>query len=88
MWLWSPEAEPMDLRFYHDGLGQDTYAEQLDGLEITYEDYEPGFGTPYGIARTSELLFWAHDSTPAPPPSPSRPRPSAPSRSSSRRPPS
>ncbi|MGW1141137.1 exo-rhamnogalacturonan lyase family protein [Streptomyces zhihengii] len=64
LWLWSPEAQPMDLRFYHDGLGQDTHAEQLEGLNITYEDYEPGFGTPYGIARTSELLFWAHDSTP------------------------
>ncbi|MDG4864970.1 Tat pathway signal sequence domain protein, partial [Streptomyces sp. T-3] len=64
LWLWSPEAQPMDLRFYHDGLGQDTYAKQLEGLNITYEDYEPGFGTPYGIARTSELLFWAHDSTP------------------------
>ncbi|OEJ62048.1 Tat pathway signal sequence domain protein [Streptomyces agglomeratus] len=64
LWLWSPEAPPMDLRFYHDGLGQDTYAEQLEGLNITYEDYEPGFGTPYGIARTSELLFWAHASTP------------------------
>ncbi|MEV3932772.1 MULTISPECIES: Tat pathway signal sequence domain protein [unclassified Streptomyces] len=64
VWLWSPEAEPMDLRFYHDGMGQDTYADQLDGLEITYEDYEPGFGTPYGIARTSELVFWANDSTP------------------------
>ncbi|MFE7956407.1 Tat pathway signal sequence domain protein [Streptomyces sp. NPDC057413] len=65
LWLWSPEAQPMDLRFYHDGMGQDTYAEQLEGLNITYEDYEPGFGTPYGIARTSELLFWANDSTPA-----------------------
>ncbi|MEV7809861.1 Tat pathway signal sequence domain protein [Streptomyces flaveolus] len=64
LWLWSPEAQPMDLRFYHDGMGQDTYAEQLEGLNITYEDYEPGFGTPYGIARTSELLFWANDSTP------------------------
>jgi hypothetical protein len=65
LWLWSPEAQPMDLRFYHDGLGQDTYAKQLEGLNITYEDYEPGFGTPYGIARTSELLFWAHESTPS-----------------------
>ncbi|MEU2927585.1 Tat pathway signal sequence domain protein [Streptomyces sp. NPDC007251] len=64
LWLWSPEAQPMDLRFYHDGMGQDTYAEQLEGLNITYEDYEPEFGTPYGIARTSELLFWANDSTP------------------------
>ncbi|MDH6630248.1 hypothetical protein M2271_008102 [Streptomyces sp. LBL] len=55
----------MDLRFYHDGMGQDTYAEQLEGLNITYEDYEPEFGTPYGIARTSELLFWANESTPS-----------------------
>ncbi|MFD5519488.1 Tat pathway signal sequence domain protein [Streptomyces sp. NPDC127066] len=66
LWLWSPEAQPMDLRFYHDGMGQDTYAEQLEGLNITYEDHEPGFGTPYGIARTSELLFWANESTPTP----------------------
>ncbi|MFJ3703774.1 MULTISPECIES: Tat pathway signal sequence domain protein [unclassified Streptomyces] len=66
LWLWSPEAQPMDLRFYHDGMGQETYPEQLEGLNITYEDYEPGFGTPYGIARTSELLFWANESTPAP----------------------
>ncbi|MGP3982390.1 exo-rhamnogalacturonan lyase family protein [Streptomyces sp. KR80] len=65
LWLWSPEAQPMDLRFYHDGMGQDTYAKQLEGLNITYEDYEPGFGTPYGIARTSEFLFWAHASTPS-----------------------
>ncbi|MFC5825837.1 Tat pathway signal sequence domain protein [Nonomuraea insulae] len=65
LWLWSPEAGAMDLRFYHDGLGQDTYAEQLEGLEITYEDYEPGFGTPYGIARTTELMFWALEATPA-----------------------
>ncbi|MFP3989868.1 Tat pathway signal sequence domain protein [Streptomyces sp. E11-3] len=65
LWLWSPEAEPMDLRFYHDGMGQETHPEQLEGLNITYEDYEPGFGTPYGIARTSELMFWANDATPA-----------------------
>ncbi|MFJ8647587.1 Tat pathway signal sequence domain protein [Streptomyces sp. NPDC093546] len=64
LWLWSPEAQPMDLRFYHDGLGQDTYPEQLEGLNITYEDHEPGFGTPYGIARTSELMFWANAATP------------------------
>ena len=64
VWLWSPEAQPMDTRFYHDGLGQDTYPEQLDALEITYEDYEPGFGTPYGVARTSELQFWVTESTP------------------------
>ncbi len=65
LWLWSPEAPPMDLRFYHDGLGQDTYPEQLEGLNITYEDHEPGFGTPYGIARTGELMFWANATTPS-----------------------
>ncbi|TLM83524.1 Tat pathway signal sequence domain protein [Pseudarthrobacter sp. NamE5] len=64
-WLYSPEAQPMDLRFYHDGMGQDTFEEQLEGLEITYEDYEPGFGNAKGIARTHELTLFAYDSTPA-----------------------
>ena len=64
VWLWSPQAGPMDMRFYHDGMGQDTYPEQLEGLNITYEDYEPAFGTPYGIARTSELTLWALPATP------------------------
>lgn len=65
MWLWAPDASPMDLRFYHDGLGQDTHERQLQGLDITYEDYEPGFGTPVGVARTSELRLWLLDATPA-----------------------
>jgi hypothetical protein len=65
IWLWAPDATPMDLRFYHDGMGMDTYPQQLEGLEITYEDFEPGFGSPYGIARTSELMFWALPATPA-----------------------
>src|SRR5690606_14471313 len=64
LWLWAPDAPAMDLRFYHDGMGQDTYEKQLDGLDITYEDYEPGFGTPYGVARTSELEIHAFDATP------------------------
>jgi hypothetical protein len=64
LWLWAPDATPMDLRFYHDGLGQDTHAEQLQALEVTYEDYEPGYDTPHGVARTSELTFWALPSTP------------------------
>lgn len=63
-WVWAPEAPAMDLRFYHDGLGADTYAEQLDAMEITYEDYEPGFGTPHGVARTSELYLHALPATP------------------------
>ena len=64
LWLWSPDAPAMDLRFYHDGLGMDTFEEQLDGLNVTYEDYEPGFGTPHGIARTSEVLLRVCDRTP------------------------
>ncbi|WP_203781929.1 exo-rhamnogalacturonan lyase family protein [Paractinoplanes rishiriensis] len=64
VWLWSPEAGPMDMRFYHDGMGQDTHPKQLEGLNITYEDYEPEFGTPYGISRTSELTLWALPATP------------------------
>lgn len=65
IWLWSPSAPAMDLRGWHDGMGQDTHAEQLEGLEITYEDYEPGFGTPYGIARTHELSLRVHETTPS-----------------------
>lgn len=64
MWVWAPEAPPMDLRFYHDGMGQDTFEKQLEGLEITYEDYEPGFGTPLGVARTSEMHLWMLPATP------------------------
>ncbi|MBE1489556.1 exo-rhamnogalacturonan lyase family protein [Plantactinospora soyae] len=65
VWMWSPSAPAMDLRYWHDGLGQDTFAEQLEGLEITYEDYEPGYGTPHGIARTHELSLHVHDATPS-----------------------
>ncbi|KHN51575.1 exo-rhamnogalacturonan lyase family protein [Pectobacterium fontis] len=64
LWLWSPWAEPMDMRFYHDGLGQDTYAKQREGLAITYEDYEPGFGSAVGVARTSELFIDVLPATP------------------------
>ena len=59
LWLWSPESRPMDMRFYHDEMGMDTYAKQTAGLDITYEDYEPGFGTPVGVARTSEMMLLA-----------------------------
>lgn len=65
LWLYSPQAGPMDLRPYHDGLGQDTYAKQLDALEITYEDYEKGYNTPYGVGRTNELFLYAFGSTPS-----------------------
>ncbi|MDP8912443.1 MAG: twin-arginine translocation signal domain-containing protein, partial [Pseudomonadota bacterium] len=65
IWYHSPDAPPMDLRFYHDGLGMDDYASQNEGLDITYEDYEPGWGTPHGIARTTEFTLWALASTPS-----------------------
>ncbi|KAF4122017.1 hypothetical protein GMORB2_7610 [Geosmithia morbida] len=64
LWLYSPDAEPLDLRPFHDGLGLDTYEKQLDALEITYEDYEPGFDTPKGIAKTHEAYIYAFDATP------------------------
>ncbi|WP_437920343.1 hypothetical protein [Sphingobacterium sp. LRF_L2] len=64
-WLWSPRAPAMDLRFYHDGMGQDSYEEQWEGLEITYEDYEKGYGTPYGVGRTSELYLTFFKETPS-----------------------
>lgn len=63
-WLWSPRAPAMDLRPYHGTMGMEGYAAQNEGLNITYEDYEPGWDTPTGIARTSELMLWALPATP------------------------
>ncbi len=65
LWLWAPEAAAMDLRFYHDGMGEDDFVKQREALEITYEDYEPGFGTPLGVARTSEVVLKAVIATPS-----------------------
>jgi hypothetical protein len=65
LWLWTPKAPAMDLRFYHDGMGEDSFAKQRDALDITYEDYEPGFGTPYGVARTSEIELQLLPATPS-----------------------
>ena len=48
MWLWSPEAEAMDLRHY------DT---QAHGLEASYEDVQEGMSSPLGIARTSVIML-------------------------------
>ncbi|KAB8222780.1 hypothetical protein BDV33DRAFT_229344 [Aspergillus novoparasiticus] len=64
LWLYSPSAEAMDLRPYHDGLGQETYDDELDALRITYEDWEDETGTPYGIARTNEIFLFTFDHTP------------------------
>ena len=48
VWLWSPEAEAMDLRHY-DSVAHD--------LNASYEDVQEGMSTPYGIARTHTLTL-------------------------------
>ena len=55
MWLWSPEAEPMNLCHY------DTIAHNLNA---SYEDVQEGMSTPYGIARTSVITLTAYDEYP------------------------
>lgn len=65
LWMWSPDAPAMDMRFYHDGMGMETHAQELQGLDITYEDYEKGYGTPHGVARSSEITLWALTATPS-----------------------
>lgn len=56
LWLWSPEAEPMNLAHY------DTIPHTL---EAAYEDVQPGLSTPYGIARTSVLFLRPVDCVPS-----------------------
>ena len=56
VWLWTPEAPAMDLRHY------DTKAHDL---ESSYEDVQPGFSTPHGVARTSEMTLYPTGSVPA-----------------------
>ena len=63
-WLWSPAGRPMDLRPYRGTMGMEGYDAQNQGLDITYEDYEPGWDKALGVARTSELMLWALDATP------------------------
>lgn len=53
MWLWSPEAEPMNLCHY-DTIAHDLLA--------SYEDVQEGLSTPYGIARTNVLWLSLHPS--------------------------
>jgi len=66
LWYHAPDAPAMDLRFYHDGMGMDgSYVDQNRGLNVTYEDYEPGWGSPHGIARTTEFTLWALPATPS-----------------------
>ena len=65
VWMYSPLAEPLEMAPYHGGLGLDSYAKQLEALNITYEDYEPGFASANGIARTNEFILKPCSSTPS-----------------------
>lgn len=65
VWYHAPDAPAMDMRFYHDVMGMEDYPKQNLGLDITYEDYEPGWGDPSGIARTTEFRLWALPETPS-----------------------
>ncbi len=56
VWLWSPDAEAMDLRHY------DT---KNHGLQASYEDVQPGFSTANGIGRSSELTLYPSPAVPA-----------------------
>jgi len=57
-WLWSPEAEAMDMRHY------DTLA-WGHGLIASYEDVQPGFSTATGVGRTSEIMVYASTKVPS-----------------------
>ncbi|WP_416222080.1 Tat pathway signal sequence domain protein [Sphingomonas sanguinis] len=65
LWYHAPDAPAMNLRFYHGTMGMADYAHQNLGLDITYEDYEPGWGEATGIARTTEFRLWALPATPS-----------------------
>ena len=56
VWLWSPEAQPMDLRHY-DTKGH--------GLDMAYEDWKEGWDNALGTANTSELTLWALPAIPS-----------------------
>lgn len=64
-WLWSPAGAAMDMRPYRDSAGLEDVGSQVANLNITYEDYEPGWDTPVGVARTSELTLWLLRGTPS-----------------------
>ncbi|MCI3923978.1 hypothetical protein MO973_27500 [Paenibacillus sp. TRM 82003] len=54
VWLWTPDAQAMDLRHY------DTDTHVLS----CYEGADELRSTPYGVANTSELTIWACGDTP------------------------
>ncbi len=56
IWLWSPDADAMDMR---------TYDTIPHGLATNYEDWKPGWGSAYGVARTTDLTLWAFNEIPS-----------------------
>jgi len=54
VWIWSPDAKPMDLRHY----------DVRTHVESSYEGAEELRATPYGIANTNELMLWCTSRTP------------------------
>jgi hypothetical protein len=64
-WMYSPSAPALDLRSYRGEDGMDTHEKQIAGLNITYEDYEAGWDSAVGVARTSELQLWVLGATPS-----------------------
>lgn len=64
-WLYSPSAPALDMRPYRAANGMDTHEQQIAGLNIIYEDYEEGWDSATGVARTSELQLWALSATPS-----------------------
>ena len=57
-WLWSPDAEEMDMRHY------DTLA-WGHNLIASYEDVQPGFSTATGVGRTSEMTLYISKKVPS-----------------------
>ncbi|MGN6369673.1 MAG: hypothetical protein ACTHN5_15545 [Phycisphaerae bacterium] len=57
-WLWSPDADAMDMRHY------DTHGHGNVNTGGSYEDYEADFATPNGVARTSELTLFPRNNVP------------------------
>lgn len=64
-WMWAPSAPSMDVRSYRGEDGMDTHEKQIAGLNITYEDYEVGWDSATGVARSSELQLWVLGGTPS-----------------------
>jgi hypothetical protein len=57
-WLWSPEAEAMDMRHYDTIPWGHT-------LRASYEDVQPGFSIATGVGRTSEIMLYASSNVPS-----------------------